>query len=410
MMQVPLPDDVEAYGRIVTGRTDSFASADMSAHATALADGIRGRRLLVIGGAGSIGSAAVIRLARYGPECLHVVDHNENALVELVRTLRSGLALKRVDDFRTWSIDFGADEMRALISAQPRYDAVLNLAAIKHVRSEKDAISIMHLVNTNILKPRRLLEWMRRSGKGGCYFAVSTDKAAAPINLMGASKRLMEDVVLRLEPFDGDARRTTARFPNVAFSRGSLLDGFLNRLAKRQPLACPKDARRFFISLEESADICLLATFCADSGTITIPRDGVLSPSLMTDVVTKLLGHFGLEPVEYQDVESASAGLEGEVGRGRYPILLTALDTTGEKANEQFTAPGEIVEDMNWTSLVGLRPCPTDSALLLRCLDQLERFRHAGQIVDKTAVIETVLSVIPEFRHRETHRNLDMRA
>ena len=244
---------------IVTGRTASLFAGDLEASSDRVFAKVRDRRILVIGGGGSIGAATVRIILDYRPSALHVVDHNENYLAELVRELRGRAAGIPDIDFRALPLDYGGPVMERLLADLPPYDVVLNFAALKHVRSEKDIYSVLQMFDTNLVRHVRFKRWLADHRHGATYFAVSTDKAANPVSLMGASKRLMEDLIFDIAAASGQST-TSARFANVAFSNGSLLQGFGYRLAKRQPLAVPRDTRRYFISHQEAGELCLLAT------------------------------------------------------------------------------------------------------------------------------------------------------
>lgn len=255
-----------------TRRSESLFAGDIGAKRQQIADALQAKRVLVVGGAGSIGAATTRLILDYRPAALHVVDHSENYLVELVRDLHGqNVDLARLD-FRALPLDYGGDAMARLLSEEAPYDAVFNFAALKHVRSEKDVYSILQLLDTNIVRHIRFKRWLAESGHSdGIYFAVSTDKAANPASVMGASKRLMEDLIFAYG-VTPRSRVTAARFANVAFSNGSLLDGFLQRLAKRQPIAVPRDTRRYFISHREAGEICLLAATAIPHRHVAIPN------------------------------------------------------------------------------------------------------------------------------------------
>jgi FlaA1/EpsC-like NDP-sugar epimerase len=241
----PTTTRINDLARLATGREKELFTEDIDRFRTELTQRIGGSRILVIGGAGSIGAATVRSLVPFGARSLHVVDQNENTLVELVRDLRSRFDASKLPDFRTLPLNFGSPIMERFLMEEEPYDFVLNFAALKHVRSEKDCCSILQMLDTNVVKPAYLLKWLVNRGGLRGYFCVSTDKAANPVNLMGASKRLMEHVIFSGEVAEcRDVKITSARFANVAFSDGSLLQGWLMRLSQGQPLAVPRDTRR----------------------------------------------------------------------------------------------------------------------------------------------------------------------
>ena len=256
---------------LVTGRKHSLFEPDMDANAAVLGEAIRGRRVLVLGGGGSIGSITTRILLNYGPKAVHVVDQNENCLAELVRDLRGRPEGLCEVDFRTFPIDYGSPIMERLLNEAERYDVVMHFAALKHVRSEKDLHSAMQMLDTNVVRHIRFKQWLARNDHGRIYFAVSTDKAANPTSLMGASKRLMEDVVFGVAA-EHATSTTSARFANVAFSNGSLLQSFLQRLEKRQPLAVPRETRRYFISHREAGELCMLAALRIPDQHVAFPK------------------------------------------------------------------------------------------------------------------------------------------
>ncbi len=254
----------------VTRRDTSLFAPDTRAQAEATAGRIAGRRVLIVGGGGSIGSITTRLVVDYRPSAVHVVDTSENYLAELVRELRGRPEGLPEMDFRTIPIDYGGPIMERMLADAEPYDIVLNFAALKHVRSEKDVYSLLQMLDTNVLRHIRFKEWLARGGHGRSYFAVSTDKAANPTSLMGASKRLMEDVVFDVAADKTSA--TTARFANVAFSNGSLLQGFLNRLQHRQPFAVPRRTQRYFVSQQEAGELCVLAAFAAPGSMSSFPK------------------------------------------------------------------------------------------------------------------------------------------
>jgi FlaA1/EpsC-like NDP-sugar epimerase len=284
---------------------------------------------------------------------------------------------------------------------------VLNFAAIKHVRSEKDELSLLQMLDTNLVKHWRFREWLGQRGSSARYFAVSTDKAANPTSMMGATKRVMEDIV-----FDGSASGETssARFANVAFSNGSLLQSWLIRLSKGQPMVAPRETRRYFITLRESGEICLLAACCAPDRQIVFPG---LDPSRhlrrLEDLAAEVCAFFGFEPALYADEQEARLSVERERARGRYPILLTPLDTSGEKPYEEFVAPGETVVDIGMRSLHAVQHA-APSYDLGALLDEIQRWLSgAAAAVRKEEIVARFEAILGHFQHVETGRNLDQR-
>jgi FlaA1/EpsC-like NDP-sugar epimerase len=394
--------------RLTTGRTASLFAEDIKTHHEVLRSAIADRRILVTGGAGSIGGATIELLFHYSPAAVHVIDLAENGLAELVRDFRSRPEPLVTGEFRLLPIDYGSAATERLLQSERTYDLVLHFAAHKHVRSEKDVPSIIQMLDTNVVKMHRFTRWLQKYGHGKRYFAVSTDKAANPTSLMGASKRLMEHVLFSTK--NNGSLVTSTRFANVAFSNGSLLQGFLYRLARRQPLAVPRDVRRYFVSSREAAEICLLSAGATESGHITFPR---LDPNEhlrpLVDIAVALLQHLGLRPAFYEDETKACAAAETELERGAYPLLLTPLDTSGEKPYEEFVAIDESPTTTNFAALAALKyvrpPVPLGPALAF--FDEIAA--NAEMYLEKADIARQVASVVPGFQHIETGRSLDDR-
>jgi FlaA1/EpsC-like NDP-sugar epimerase len=394
--------------RLTTGRTDSLFAEDIKTHDADLKSAFAGRRILVTGGAGSIGSATLELLLQYSPAVVHVIDIAENSIVELVRDFRSRQKPLIHGEFRLLPIDYGSVATERLLQSEAPYDVVLQFAAHKHVRSEKDVPSVIQMLDTNVIKMRRFTEWLKKYGHGKRHFAVSTDKAANPTSLMGASKRLMEHVLFSIGGQHSSV--TSTRFANVAFSNGSLLQGFLYRLARRQPLAVPREVRRYFVSAREAAEICLLTAGVATPGCITFPRldpNEHLKP--LVDVAVLLLKELGLQPSFYEHEAKACAATEDELKRRAYPVLLTPLDTSGEKPYEEFVGTGETLIQTKFAALGALQytppPIPLEPALAF--LDDLAS--SASTKLGKSDIARHVASVVPGFNHIDTGRNLDDR-
>ncbi len=396
-------------GRLVTRRDQSLFAADIAERDGVLRAAIAGKRILVVGGGGTIGSATTGLLFRYEPASVMVADISENYLVELVRTLRGRREGIGASELQTIAIDYGGPIMaRMLANAQP-FDIVLNFAALKHVRSEKDVYSLLHMLHTNVVAHVRFKEALLRHGHGSTYFAVSTDKAANPTSLMGASKRLMENVAFDVAS-QGAARTTSTRFANVAFSNGSLLQGFLQRLAKGQPIAAPRDTRRYFVSEEESGELCLIAAFLAPDQHIAFPRlVAERELQLMQDVATRVIGAFGYEAIPYDDEEAARREVGALRAQGRWPLILTPLDTSGEKPFEEFVGADETEEPfgMNSVSSVRHNPSGVEHRSLTATLERLIE-GDDGDLA-KGDIVEAIRGVLPTFSHKETGRSLDDR-
>jgi len=296
---------------------------------------------------------------------------------------------------------------RFLADAEP-YDLVLNFAALKHVRSEKDVYSLLQMIDTNVIKHVRFRRWLKDNGHGERYFSVSTDKAANPTSLMGATKRLMEDVV-----FDADLSlgcATSARFANVAFSNGSLLQSFMTRLAKRQPLAVPGSTKRYFVSQDESGQICTLAALLGKPGTILFPQlDPVSQLQSLEDIAERVLAHLGYQSVRFSDEAEAIASIGKLIPERRWPLLVTALDTSGEKPYEEFVGHGEVELDSELSTLGAVQHVRS-AAMSSGIMEMLaEAVTSTKSMLDKAAIVRAIEQAIPNFSHRETGKTLDDR-
>lgn len=393
---------------LVTRRQSSIFSADTKARAASLAAAIAGRRVLVVGGAGSIGSMTTRLLADHRPAALHVVDQSENYLAELVRDLRGRPeGLPEAVEFRALPVDYGSPVMQRLLAEAPAYDVVLNFAALKHVRSEKDVYSLLQMLDTNIVKHVRFKEWLAQGGHGARYFAVSTDKAANPTSLMGASKRLMEDLVFGVA---AGRSTTSARFANVAFSNGSLLQGFEHRLERLQPLAVPRDTKRYFVSHQEAGELCLLAACAVPDGHVAVPNlDPRTELQTLELIAVRVLEAHGFEPVFFEDEEAARRDAAGLAASDRWPILLTPLDTSGEKPYEEFVGEGETKVDIGFQTLSAVRHAPS-RAVADGLFDRLAGLvNDPMQSMGKADIVTLVSEVLASFRHIESGKNLDQR-
>lgn len=404
--------------KIATSRDSSMFLKDLDARSADILQAVKGKRVLAIGAAGSIGSNTVRTIAGFEPRAIHVIDQNENALAELVRQLRSAPEPFRVDDFQLLPLDYGSQLTRSFIAANGPYDLVLNFAAIKHVRSEKDPFSILQMLDTNLVKQARFLSMLTDLTAKSDYFSVSTDKAANPSSFMGATKRAMEHVLFSDATASGfNGRITSARFANVAFSNGSLLQSFENRMARGEPIAAPRDIRRYFVSLEESGHICTLASLFLERNRIGVPDldpDSHLVP--LSDVAKGFIAAHGFEPVAYDDESEARRAVGDERAKGRWPLLLTPGDTAGEKPYEEFVASGEEVAETGLSAIRAVIYKPlAEPAILSRALSELEAvladpIAHS-KLVDKTALKQLIGRLEPAFleSHVDSDLNLDQR-
>lgn len=397
---------------LATGRSHDLFADDIRQRRDELHRVLGGAKVLVIGGAGSIGAATVQLLARFNPRLLHIVDHNENKLADLVRDFRSRPEPLDLGELRTFPIDFGSPVMHRLIADNEPYDLVLNFAAIKHVRSEKDVYSLLQMLDTNVVKAARLLAWLGERQSGFRYFCVSTDKAANPASLMGASKRAMEHTIFSGEVApESKAHITSARFANVAFSDGSLLDSFIKRLQTRRPLAVPRDIRRYFISLSEAGQICLLAACCA-------PRDNILICRLAAEtdlrdlksIAEAVLRQHGFEPRIYLDESEAKGRVQADMAQGKYPLLVTEPDTSGEKPFEEFVGAGETAVEVGLKNLMAIPYSPRAKGAVADFLLKVERaIADPRQKISKEELSSWISALVPELQHHATGKNLDER-
>jgi UDP-N-acetylglucosamine 4,6-dehydratase len=389
----------------IIGREAPLFSQDVDNHARTLRELVEGGRFLVIGGAGSIGQAVTREIFKRNPRSLHVVDISENNMVELVRDIRSTLGYIE-GDFRTFAIDCGRVEFDALMNTGDGYDYVFNLSALKHVRSEKDPFTLMRLVEVNILNTLATLEHAAKKGARK-YFCVSTDKAANPVNLMGASKRIMEMFLMR------ESLRlpvSTARFANVAFSDGSLLHGFNQRFAKRQPISAPNDVRRYFVSPQEAGELCLMSCLLGANRDIFFPKlDEARDLARFSEIAVRYLSSLGFEPYECGTEDEARDRAEELIERKLWPVYFFSSDTTGEKDFEEFFTEAEDLDMTRFAQVGVIRNQPAFQADLLDgFLAEIDGLRTAGRW-NKADIVTLFNHMIPEFNHIETGKYLDGR-
>ncbi|MGH2491806.1 MAG: polysaccharide biosynthesis protein [Candidatus Limnocylindria bacterium] len=392
---------------LVLRRTTSLFAPDVKANTPNLTTAIRGARVLVAGAAGSIGSAFVKELCRYRPADLTLIDVDENGLVELVRDLRSGVD-SIVGEFRTLAIGLGTREFEHYVRQAHPVDYFVNFAALKHVRSERDPQTLMRLLDTNVLALERSASVLLARGRPK-LFSVSSDKAVRPANLMGASKRWMERI---LAAHSGMSAVGSARFANVAFSRGSLLEGFLNRIAKRQPIAAPSDIKRYFISSREAAELCLLACFVGQDREVFVPRatDG-MSAIGMVDVAQIVLKAFGLEPERFASAEEARRSeLLKQTKPTRWPCYFHESATSGEKSLEEFVGPTEQVAASRFDAIdvVTMEPHEHDAARIADARLRLMQLRDLDTW-RKEDIVEIVRMAVPELEYQDRGPSLDDR-
>jgi len=387
------------------GRSEALFFEDINKCEAEFADLVSASRFLVIGGAGSIGQAVVREIFKRGPRMLHVVDISENNMVELVRDIRSTLGYIK-GDFRTFAIDCGSREFAALMTAGEVYDYVLNLSALKHVRSEKDPFTLIRMIEVNILNTIATVAQSREQGAKK-YFCVSTDKAANPVNMMGASKRIMEMFLMR----ESDSIPiSTARFANVAFSDGSLLHGFNQRLAKRQPISAPNDVRRYFVTPQESGELCLTSCLLGDTRDLFFPKlSEALHLTRFSDIAVRYLESHGYTPYECSSEDEARDRAAELINRRQWPVYFFASDTTGEKDFEEFFRGDEDIDWARFESIGVIKnPASYSETKLDQFLTEIERIRGQG-LWDKPQIVDLFNWMIPEFQHKETGKYLDAR-
>lgn len=390
----------------VTARPGSMFAGDIQANSENLSAEIRGKKVCVIGGAGSIGSSFIKAVLRFEPASVVVIDLNENGLAELVRDVRSTEGLYCPEEFRCYTLNFADPIFERIFREEKGFDIVANFSAHKHVRSEKDKYSVQALIENNDIKAKKLMDLLTIYPPKH-FFCVSTDKAANPVNIMGASKRIMEDLVMA---YNQHFKVTTARFANVAFSNGSLPDGWIHRLQKKQPLAAPSDVKRYFVSPEESGQICMLACILGNGGEVFFPKleaNQMLSFSAICDDFVKAEG---FKKVEFNnDHEAKQYAAEMSFESDTYPVVYFNSDTTGEKAYEEFYVPEEKINMERFTSLgvvedTTRRPMPEINAFFteLECIFAVSDFT-------KAQVVESIKKFIPNFEHEEKGKNLDQK-
>lgn len=389
----------------LVGRKRPLFDADVQAHEAELSAKVAASRFLVIGGAGSIGQAVTREIFKRHPKVLHVVDISENNMVELVRDIRSTLGY--IDgDFRTFAVDCGSREFDALMHAGEGYDYVLNLSALKHVRSEKDPFTLMRMIEVNVLNTIKTIEQAQTAGAGK-YFCVSTDKAANPVNMMGASKRIMEMFLMRASE---QLPISTARFANVAFSDGSLLHGFNQRFAKRQPISAPNDVRRYFVTPQESGELCLMSCIFGENRDIFFPKlSEALDLTRFSDIAVRYLAALGFEAHECTSEEEARERAPELIASKQWPCYFFASDTTGEKDFEEFFTEGETLDMQRFANLGVVKNAPVyDQARLDDFLRTLQAIRDQPTW-EKAPIVDLFNHMIPDFAHKETGKYLDSR-
>lgn len=389
----------------VTKRNDSLLKKDFEKYQNELNSRINGKKVLVIGGAGTIGSSYIKAILQFKIAKLVVVDINENGLTELVRDLRSSSGYNIPVDFITYPVNFGDRVFEKLFKAHGPFEIVANFAAHKHVRSEKDIFSIEAMIENNVLRAKKLLDLLLGYPPEH-FFCVSTDKAANPVNIMGASKKLMEELIMS---YADRLPIKTARFANVAFSNGSLPLGFVDRLNKLQPWSCPLGIRRFFVSPQESGELCLMASIMGETGDIIYPKLDEERDMIPFDTMAiELMKYIGLEPDICQSEEEArQKALMLNDKSTKYPIYFFGSDTSGEKSFEEFFTETELKDEDKFINLGVVKNS------IKRNIDEIEDiFTKLHELFDsnqvsKSSVVDILKNYLPNFEHIETGKGLD---
>ncbi|MCK9455430.1 MAG: UDP-N-acetylglucosamine 4,6-dehydratase [Sulfurimonas sp.] len=385
------------------GREKELFRDDIKKHEKELSQIISSSSFLVIGGAGSIGQAVTKEIFKRNPKKLHVVDISENNMVELVRDIRSSFGYIK-GEFATFALDIGSVEYDAFIKYDGRYDYVLNLSALKHVRSEKDPFTLMRMIDVNIFNTDKTLQ-QAINNKAKKYFCVSTDKAANPVNMMGASKRIMEMFLMRKSL---QINISTARFANVAFSDGSLLHSFNQRVQKKQPIVAPNDIKRYFLTPQESGELCIMSCIFGENRDIFFPK---LNENLhlisFADIAVKYLNSLGYEPYLCKDEDEARELAKTLPEEGKYPCLFTSSDTTGEKDFEEFFTDKETLDMQKFENFGIIKNEPIFDEEKLKSFEKTIKEHKNSLSWTKEEIVKEFFKLIPDFEHKETGRYLD---
>jgi len=387
------------------GRDSPLFNMDIAENESQLANTVKSSSFLVIGGAGSIGQAVTVEIFKRDPRVLHVVDISENNMVELVRNIRSTIGYGS-GDFRTFAIDCGSIEYEAFFRNEGPYDYVLNLSALKHVRSEKDPYTLMRMIDVNIFNTVKTLRLANETAAKK-YFCVSTDKATNPVNMMGASKRIMEMFLMR-ESLSQNI--SMARFANVAFSDGSLLHGFNQRFAKKQPITAPNDVKRYFVTPQESGELCLMSCLLGENRDIFFPK---LSENLhlttFAEIAVKYLTQLGYEPYECESEDEARDRSSELIKQKKWPCYFFKSDTTGEKDFEEFYTENETLDMKLFSSVGVIKNEPVFDEEQLSYFEKRINEVKNSNAWSRKEIVELFHELIPKFGHKETGKFLDQR-
>lgn len=390
----------------VTFRTISMFAEDIEANQKVLKNEIKGKKVCIIGGAGTIGSSFIKAILQFEPHSVVVIDLNENGLAELVRDVRSTYGLYVPDEFRCYTLNFADPIFERIFREEKGFDIVANFSAHKHVRSEKDRYSVQALIENNDIKAKKLMDLLTVYPPKH-FFCVSTDKAANPVNIMGASKRIMEDLVMAYNKY---FKVTTARFANVAFSNGSLPDGWIHRMQKRQPLTAPNDVKRYFVSPEESGQICMLACILGRGGEVFFPKLSENQMLTFSTICENFVKAEGFEKKECNsDADAKKFACDMNHKNTLYPVVYFKSDTTGEKAYEEFYTPGEKIDLQRFQALGVIEQTTRhDIVEVNKFFDKLESIFNDKEFT-KAQVVEAIKEFIPNFEHVEKGKNLDQK-
>lgn len=399
---IDIPKFIKEY---ITKRPTSLFAPDVEKYKQELSEIIQGKNVLVIGGAGTIGSSYIKAVLAFKPGKLVVVDTNENGLTELTRDLRSTPNQFVPEQYITYPMSFGDPVFEKMFLTHGPFHIVANFAAHKHVRSEKDQFSIEAMIENNVFKAKSFLDLLLKH-KPERFFCVSTDKAANPVNVMGASKKLMEEVIMA---YSSEIQITTARFANVAFSNGSLLAGYIERLFKNQPISCPNDVKRFFVSPEESGQICMLACMLGKSGEIFFPKLEEEEQVYFKEITEDFFKASNREIVLCNSDEEARDKVLTLNESIPYPVYFFTSDTSGEKLYEEFYTDSDEVDLQQFESLgviKNARKLPLEA--INKCVNDLHQLMNSGTY-DKQSIVENLKKYLPDFQHIETGKGLDQK-
>lgn len=398
-------DITEFIKKNITKRPESLFLQDIESNKETLSKKIKDKSVLVIGGAGTIGSSYIKAILKFKPRRLYVVDTNENGLTELTRDLRSDSNQFVPDDYKTYPMSFGDEVFEKMFVNEGPFEIVANFAAHKHVRSEKDKYSVEAMIENNVFKAKAFLDLLLKY-KPEHFFCVSTDKAANPVNVMGASKKLMEEVIMA---YSNEIQISTARFANVAFSNGSLLAGYLERLMKKQPVSCPSDVKRFFVSPEESGQICMLACMLGHSGDILFPKLHEEEMVSFKQITEDFFLEMGIKTDHCQSELEAKNKAEKLQAGESYPVYYFTSDTSGEKLYEEFYTEKDQLDMETYRGLGVVKNAKRESMTTINeTIEELKRLMCSGNY-EKQDIVGLLQKYIPDFNHIETGRSLDQK-